>query len=69
MIQAYEMVYGEMITMHKELKQQKNCFEICRNCSKNKEIALQSKFVFTIEEMLQITKETKSINVTKIVQK
>ena len=54
-----------MITMRKKLKQQKKFLEICKKCSKNKRIALQSKFVFMIEEMLQITKETKSINVTK----
>ena len=69
MTQVYEMVHNEMITMRKELKQQKKFFEACKKCSKNKKIALQSKFVFMIEEMLQITKETKSINATKSVQK
>ena len=69
MIQMYEMVHNEMITMHKELKQLKFFFEICKKCSKNKKIALQNKFVFMIKEMLQIAKETKSINVTKSAQK
>ena len=55
--------------MRKELKQQKNFFETCKKCSKNKKIILQNKFIFTIEEMLQITKETKLINVTKNAQK
>ena len=51
--------------MHKELKQQKICFEIYKKCLKNKKIILQNKFVFMIEEMLQILKETKLINMTK----
>ena len=58
-----------MITMHKKLKQQKKLFEACKKHSKNKKIALQSKFVFTTEEILQITKKTKSINATKSAQK
>ena len=58
-----------MITMRKELKQQKKFFEICKKCLKSKKIALQGKFVFMTEKMLQITKETKSINATKSVQK
>ena len=36
---------------------------------KLKKIALQNRFVFMTEEMLQITKETKPINATKNVQK
>ena len=59
------MVHSEMITMCKELKQQKKFLETRKKCSKNKKIALQSKFVFTTEEMLQITKEAESVNVTK----
>ena len=43
----------------------KKYFEIHKKCSKNKNIALQSIFVFIIEAILQIIKETKSINVTK----
>ena len=58
-----------MITMHKELKQQKKFLETRKKCSKNRKIALQNKFVFTTEEMLQIAKETKSINATKNAQK
>ena len=69
MIQAYEMVHNEIITMHKKLKQQRKLFETCKKCSKNKRIALQNKFVFTTEEILQITKETKSVSVTKSAQK
>ena len=69
MIQIYKMVHNEMITMCKKLKQQKNFFEVCKKCLKNKKIALQSKFVFMIEEVLQITKETKSISATKSAQK
>ena len=69
MTQTYEMIHNEMITMHKELKQPKNSFETCKKCSKNKKMVLQSKFVFTTEEMLQITKKTKSINATKSAQK
>ena len=52
MIQVYEMVHSEMITMHKELKQQKKIFETCKKCLKDKKIALQSKFVFITEEIL-----------------
>ena len=55
--------------MHKELKQPKKIFEIYRKHSKIKKIVLQNKFVFTIEELLQITKEAKSINATKSAQK
>ena len=65
MIQVYEMVHSEMITMRKELKQWKEFFEVCKKHSKNRKIVLQSEFVFMTEEMLQITKETKFINVTK----
>ena len=63
------MVHNKMITMHKELKQQKNLFETHKKYSKNKKIILQNKFVFMIEEMLQITKEAESKNVTKSAQK
>ena len=69
MIQVYKMVHNKMITMCKELKQQKKFFKTRKKCSKGKRIALQSKFVFTIEEVLQIAKETKSINTTKSAQK
>ena len=65
MTQTYEMIYNKMTTMHKELKQQKQILEACKKCSKNRRIALQEKFVFMMEAMLQITKETKSINVNK----
>ena len=65
MTQMYEIIHNEMITMRKELKQQKKLFETHKKCSKNKKIALQDKFVFTTEEMLQIAKEAKSINATK----
>ena len=63
------MVHSEMITMYKELKQQKNFFEACKKHLKSKKIALQSKFVFMIEEVLQIAKETESVSVTKSAQK
>ena len=69
MIQMYKIVHNEMITMRKELKQQKIFFKTCKKCSKSKRIALQGKFVFMIEEVLQITKETKSVSATKSVQK
>ena len=57
MIQVYEMVHSEMITMRKELKQQKKFFEARKKHSKNKKIASQCKFVFMTEEVLQITKK------------
>ena len=63
------MAHNEMITMRKELKQQRKLFEAHKKCLKNKKIALQDKFMFMIEEMLQIAKETKSINATKSAQK
>ena len=63
------MIYNEIITMCKKLKQQKKLFNACKKRSKNKRIVLQSRFVFTTKEMLQITKKTKSINTTKNVQK
>ena len=55
--------------MCKKLKQSKKFFNVCKKCSKNKRIMLQNRFIFTIEEILQVTKETKSINATKSVQK
>ena len=55
--------------MRKELKQQKNFFNACKKRSKGKRIMLQGRFVFMIEEMLQIVKETDTINATKSVQK
>ena len=58
-----------MIIMHKELKQQKKLFEACKKYSKNKKIVLQNKFVFMIEEILQIAKEAELINATKSAQK
>ena len=69
MIQTYEIIHNKIITMHKKLKQQKKFLETCKKHSKNKKIILQNKFVFTTEEILQITKKTKSINVIKSVQK
>ena len=69
MIQMYEIIHNKTITMHKKLKQQKIFFETCKKHSKNKKITLQNKFVFTTEEILQITKKTKSINAIKSVQK
>ena len=63
------MAHNKMTTMHKKLKQQKKLFNACKKRSKNKKITLQSKFVFTTKEMLQIAKEAKSINATKSVQK
>ena len=55
--------------MHKKLKQQKKFFNACKKCSKNKKTVLQTKFVFTTEEMLQIMKKIKSTNATKSIQK
>ena len=53
-----------MITMCKKLKR-KNNFNACKKCSRNKRIALQNRSVFMTEDMLQMMKETKSINATK----
>ena len=55
--------------MRKELKQQRKLFETRKKCSKNKRIALQGKFVFMTEEVLQIAKKTKSVSATKSAQK
>ena len=54
-----------MITMCKELKQQRKFFETRKKHSKSKKIALQSKFVFMTEEVLQIAKETELTSATK----
>ena len=51
--------------MRKKLKQQKKLLETHKKHFKNKKIALQNKFVCTTEEILQITKKTKSANTTK----
>ena len=40
MTQVYEMAHSEMITMCKELKQQKKFLETCKKCLKNKKIVL-----------------------------
>ena len=61
MTQAYEIVHSKMITMRKKLKQQRKLLETHKKHSKSKRIALQGKFVFTTEEMLQIAKEAESI--------
>ena len=53
MTQAYETVHNQMVTMHKELEQQKTLFEIFKKCLKNKKFVLQDKFVFTMGEMLE----------------
>ena len=45
----------------------KKLFNAYKKHSKNKRIMLQGRFVFMIEEVLQITKEAKSINATKSV--
>ena len=58
-----------MTTTCKELKQPKNFFNAHKKHSKNKKIMLQNKFIFTTEQMLQIIKESKLINVTKNIQK
>ena len=47
----------------------KKIFNACEKHSRGKKIALQGRFVFTTEKMLQIAKEAKSINATKSVQK
>ena len=69
MTQIYKIIHSKIITMCKELKQPKNFFKICKKYSKSKKVVLQNKFVFITEEILQITKETKSINATKNAQK
>ena len=46
------MIHNEMIIIHKKLQQQKIFFNTCKNCSKNKKIILQNKFVFTTKKML-----------------
>ena len=69
MTQAYEMAHSEMITMRKELKQQRELLEARKKRSKGKRIALQGKFVFTTEEVLQIAKEAESVSATKSAQK
>ena len=69
MTQTYDIIYNETITMHGKLKRKNKTFETHKKCSKNKKIALQNKFVFMTEEILQITKETKLINATKSAQK
>ena len=63
------MVHSEMITMCKELKQQREFFNACKKRLRSKRIVLHGRFVFTTEEMLQITKKVESINATKNVQK
>ena len=65
MIQMYEIIHDEIITIHKKLKQPKFFLETCKKCSKNQKIVLQNKFMLIIEEMLQITKKTKLINAAK----
>ena len=54
-----------MITMHKGLKQPKKLLEADKKPSKTTRIALPTKFVFTTEEILQITKEIKLMSATK----
>ena len=52
-----------------KIKTVKKIFNACKKRSKNKKFVLQNRFVFMTEEMLQITKEIKSINATKSIQK
>ena len=58
-----------MIIMRKELKQQKELLNARKKHSKGKRIALQNKFMFTIEEVLEIAKKAESVNAAKNTRK
>ena len=59
MIQVYEMIHSEMIIICKELKQPKKFFNTCKNCLKDRRIALQGKFVFTTKKNVVKSKRSR----------
>ena len=65
MTQAYEMVHSELITMRKELRQQRELLNARKTRSRGKRIALEGRFVFTTEEVLQIAKEAEVVSAAK----
>ena len=63
------MIYSEIITMRKKLKQQREIFNTRKKRSKNKKIALQNRFVFTTKTVLKIAKKAESTSATKSTRK
>ena len=62
---VYEITHNDIIMMYKKLKQQNEFFNVCKKWKMNKKIALEKKFMFITEEMLQVMKETKTAMTAK----
>ena len=62
---VYETAHSDIITMCKEFKQQNELFNARKKRKMGKRIALEGKFVFTIEEVLQVVKEAEAAMTAK----
>ena len=62
---AFKLIYSELITLHKEVEEQKKLLNIYKTYKKGKRIALKGKFVFSTEEVLEIAKAAEVKPATK----
>ena len=66
---AYETAHSDIIMMCKELKQQNELLNARKKWKTGKRIALEGKFVFTTEEVLQVVKEAEAAMTAKQLRK
>ena len=56
MMQACELTHHELITARNHISTQKQLLEARKKRKKGKRVTIQGKFVFTMEDMLEIVK-------------
>ena len=66
---VYEIAHSNITTMRKELKQKDELLNARKRRKKGKRIAVEGKFVFTTEEVLQLVKEAEAETATKKARK
>ena len=69
MIQAYELTHHELITARNQISAQKQLLEARKKRKKGKRVAIQGKFVFTTEDMLEIVKIAEAETTAKAAKK
>ncbi len=57
MSRAYELTHSELTTVRKENKAQRELFQMRKNRKKGKRILLKGRFVFSTQEVLEITRQ------------
>lgn len=62
---AYETTHSDMVTMRKELRQQRDLLNARKKHKTGKRIALEGRFVFTTEEVLKVVKEAEAVTAVK----